>query len=132
MWRGISYPVRQGDKGLFNEASDVDLIQGNILQILGTRKGERVMLPEFGSRIMDFIFEPLDHATCALIRFEAIRAIKTWEPRIILNKKLTRARAYPSRFAVVLKLRYYLKPRSEIYKYSVEISRTGGVRGWLG
>ena len=132
MWKGMTYPVKSGDRGLFNSASDVDLIQGNILQILGTRRGERVMLPTFGSRIMDFIFEPLDHATCALIRFEAIRAIKTWEPRIILNKKLTQAKAYPSNFAVVLHLCYYLKPRSEIYKYSVEISRTGGVSRWLG
>ena len=132
MWKGIAYPVKSGDKGLFNTANDVELIQGNILQILGTRRGERVMLPTFGSRIMDFIFEPIDHASCALIRFEAIRAIKTWEPRVILNKRLTQVKAYPSKFAVVLHLRYYLKPRSEIYKYSVEISRTGGVSRWLG
>lgn len=132
MWRGVAYPVRGGDKGLFNEATDIDLIKGNILQILGTRRGERVMLPLFGSRIPDYIFEPLDHTTCALIRFEAIRAIKMWEPRIILDKKRTTVRPYPSRFSVVAHFSYYLKPRSEIYNYSVEINRTGGVREWLG
>ena len=132
MWRGIAYPVRIGDKGLFNEASDIELIKGNILQILGTRRGERVMLPLFGSRIPDYIFEPLDHTTCALIRFEAIRAIKMWEPRIILNKRATTVKPYPSKFKVVAHFSYYLKPRSEIYNYSVEINRNGGVREWLG
>ena len=61
MWKGISYPVKLGDKGLFKSTTDVDLIKGNVLQIIGTRRGERVMLPLFGSRILDFIFEPLDH-----------------------------------------------------------------------
>ena len=119
-------------KGLFNETNDVELIEGNILQILGTRRGERIMLPLFGSRIMDYIFEPLDHTTCALISFEMLRAIREWEPRIILNKKLTSVKAYPASFRVIAHLRYYLKPRSEIYKYSVEISRIGGVSRWLG
>ncbi len=132
MWVGPAYPLRVGDRGLFRDAKDVELIEGNILQILGTRKGERVMLPLFGSRVMDFIFEPLDHITCALIRFEVIEAIRLWEPRVILNKKGTVVTPYPAEFKVVASLRYYLKPRGEVYDYSVEISRTGGVSKWLG
>ena len=122
--------MRAGDRGLFHDATDTELIEGNILQILGTRKGERVMLPLFGSKVLDFIFEPLDHVTCALIRFEVIRAIRQWEPRVILNKKETVVTPYPAESKVVASLRYYLKPRGEVYDYSVEISRTGGVRVW--
>jgi len=131
MWRGPAYPIRAGDKGLFLQETDVELIKGNILQILGTRKGERVMLPLFGSRILEFVHEPLDHITCALIRFELIDAIRRWEPRVILDKAGTTVTAYPTEFKVVANLHYYLKPRSEIYSYAVEISRTGGVRAWL-
>ncbi len=132
MWTGPAYPLRVGDRGLFRDANDIELIEGNILQILGTRKGERIMLPLFGSRVMDFIFEPLDHITCALIRFEVIEAIRLWEPRVILNKKETVVTPYPAEFKAVASLRYYLKPRGEICDYSVEISRTGGVSKWLG
>ena len=78
-YSGISYPVKPGRKGLFNIETDINLIKGNIIQILGTRKGERVMLPLFGSRILDFIHEPLDHITCVLLRFEIIDAISRWE-----------------------------------------------------
>ena len=131
MWQGPTYPLREGDRGFFRTATDVDLIEGNILQILGTRRGERVMLPLFGSRVLDFVHEKLTHTTCALIRFEAIRAIRMWEPRILINKKETVVTPYPSKFMVVANLRYYLKPRSELYSFDVAISRTGGVDRWL-
>ena len=130
MWRGPAYPMRAGDKGFFLQETDSELIKGNILQILGTRKGERVMLPLFGSRILEFIHEPLDHITCALIRFELIDAIRRWEPRIVLDKTGTTVTPYPAEFKVVANLRYYLKPRGETYNYAVEISRTGGVSEW--
>ena len=130
MWKGISYPAKLGDKGLFKSTTDVDLIKGNVLQIIGTRRGERVMLPLFGSRILDFIFEPLDHITCALMRFDLIQSIIAWEPRILLDKSNTIVVPYPENFEVVAHMQYYLKPRSEVYNYSVVISRIKGVSEW--
>lgn len=130
-WRGIAYPVKTGEKGLFKVETDVKLIEGNIIQILGTRKGERVMLPEFGSKILDFIFEPLDYITCALIRFELINSIKRWEPRIILNKENTDVVAYPLESKVQAQIHYFLKPRNGDYSFALEISQKGGVRRWL-
>ena len=130
-WRGICYPVKAGDKGLFNVDTDIELIEGNIIQILGTRKGERVMLPEFGSKIMDFIFEPLDYITCALIRFEVITSIRRWEPRVILNKENTYVIAYSNEDMVKAQIQYYLKPRNGDYTFVLGISRKGGVKRWL-
>ena len=130
MWKGISYPVKLGDNGLFKSTTDIDLINGNILQIIGTRRGERVMLPLFGSRILDFIFEPLDHITCALMRFDLIQSIIAWEPRILLDKSNTIVVPDPETFEVVAHMQYYLKPRSEVYNYSVVISRIKGVSEW--
>ena len=132
MWRGPSFPLRAGDRGLFRDDTDVGLIRGNILQILGTRQGERVMLPLFGSKVRDFIHEPLDHITCALLRFDIIRAIRRWEPRVILDHKRTTIIPYPAEFRVKADMYYYLRPRSEVFNYSVEISRSGGVRDWQG
>ena len=129
-WRGISYPVRAGDKGLFNVKTDIELIKGNIIQILGTRRGERVMLPLFGSRIPEFIFEPLDHITCALLRFELIQAVQRWERRIILNKKKTLIIPYPSQFRVKAKLFFYMKLYQQNQSIALEISRKDGVSEW--
>ena len=131
LYSGIAYPVKQGRKGLFSVESDIKLIEGNIIQILGTRKGERVMLPLFGSRILDFIHEPLDHITCALLRFELIDAIKKWEPRVILDRKNTTITPYPEEFRVRASLRYYLKTYNQNQNLVLEINRKEGVSRWL-
>ena len=130
-YRGIHYPVKAGTKGLFAAETDINLIEGNIIQILGTRKGERVMLPLFGSRILDFIHEPLDHITCALLRFELIDAISMWEKRIVLDRKNTTITPYPEEFRVKASLRYYLKTYNQNQNLVLEINRKEGVSKWL-
>ncbi len=131
MYSGIAYPVKHGANGLFNIETDIKLIEGNIIQILGTRRGERVMLPLFGSRILDFIHEPLDHITCALLRFELIDAISMWEHRIILDRKNTTITPYPQEFRVKASLRYLLRTYNQPQSLVLQINRKEGVSKWL-
>lgn len=130
-WRGVAYPLKSGDKGLFKSEIDEKLIEGNIIQILGTRRGERVMLPLFGSNILQFIHEPLDKVTCALIRKELINAIAMWEPRVILDKENTKVIPYPAQFRVKADLRYFMKTYEQNYSLILQISRKEGVTKWL-
>jgi phage baseplate assembly protein W len=60
-------------------------IHESILQILGTRPGERFMNPEFGSRIKDLVFEPNDFVLKGLIRRYVIDAIERWEKRVYVT-----------------------------------------------
>ena len=131
MYCGIAYPVKHGHKGLFNVENDIKLIEGNIIQILGTRKGERVMLPLFGSRVMDFIHEPLDHITCALLRVELIDAISMWEKRIILDTNNTNISPFPQEFKVIASLRYWFKAINYPQTLVLEINRKEGISKWL-
>ena len=85
MWKGMKHPAKAGDTGLFAEASNEELIDGNIMQILGTRKGERVMLPRFGTRIWEYIHEPLDGPTKLFLKTEITEALEEWEDRIKLR-----------------------------------------------
>jgi phage baseplate assembly protein W len=52
------------------------------LLILQTYPGERVLRPEFGCRLRDFVFEPLTPATGIRIADEIERAIAAWEPAV--------------------------------------------------
>ena len=131
MYSGIVYPVRPGRKGLFSVESDIKLIEGNIIQILGTRRGERVMLPLFGSRLLDFIHEPLDHITCALLRHEVIEAVSTWEKRITLDRKNTTVTPFPEQFRVMASLIYHLKTYNQNQRLILEINRREGISKWL-
>ncbi len=57
-------------------------IHESILQILGTRPGERFMNPEFGAHIRDLTFEPNDHVLRGLLRHYITDAIERWEKRV--------------------------------------------------
>jgi len=50
--------------------------------VLGTKPGERQMMPDFGCRIHELMFAPNTLATSDLIAAYVERAIKRWEPRV--------------------------------------------------
>ena len=60
---------------------DFDLVKVDLLNHFNTRKGERVMLPEFGTVIYDLLMDPLDDMTKDLLREDVIRIIKS-DPRV--------------------------------------------------
>lgn len=66
-------------------SSDHAHIHESIRQILGTRKGERFMRPEFGTRLNELVFEPNEDLLFGLIRHEVKEALEEWEPRIIVR-----------------------------------------------
>ncbi len=57
-------------------------IREAILIILSTSKGERMMRPDFGCGINDFVFSIVNTATLALIEHHIREAILKWEPRV--------------------------------------------------
>ena len=50
--------------------------------ILGTKPGERQMLPEFGCRVHELMFAPNTPATSHLVARHIKEALARWEPRI--------------------------------------------------
>jgi len=65
----------------FPVSYDNDLVKASIANILSTTPYERVMLPEFGSRLHEIPFEPNDKFTNGLIQRYVVTAIEKWEPR---------------------------------------------------
>lgn len=63
---------------------DLDLARQDLLNHFNTRKGERIMLPEFGSIVWDMLFEPLDEKNKSLID-EDVRTIIGNDPRWTLE-----------------------------------------------
>ena len=50
--------------------------------ILSTSKGERVMQPDFGCGIHDFVFASINTTTLGLVESTVHEALTLWEPRI--------------------------------------------------
>jgi phage baseplate assembly protein W len=88
--KGLKYPFRFQSVSGGTEVSaatsrEHDHIRESILQILGRRPGERLMNPEFGSRLHDLVFEQNDEVLKGLIRHYVIDAIKRWEKRVVIT-----------------------------------------------
>lgn len=64
---------------------DVELIKQDIYNHFMTAKGERVMMPEFGSIIWDYLYEPLDETNKQIIEADAKEIIEQ-DPRVTLDK----------------------------------------------
>lgn len=69
----------------FNISTDTQLLASNVKMILIVEPGERFMLPEYGTALRKFIFEPNDDTTSQDITTEIRRAIETWEPRVKIH-----------------------------------------------
>ena len=87
--QGLQYPFhfhRQFGGASISTATSRDHahIHESLRQILGTRLGERVMRPDFGSRLHELVFEPHDTILYGLIRHAVREALTRWEPRIII------------------------------------------------
>jgi len=57
-------------------------IEEAIRLILATAPGERPMRPEFGCRVHDHVFAPINAATAGAIAHDVRYALELWEPRI--------------------------------------------------
>ena len=60
-------------------------IKSDLIQLILTNPGDRVMLPQFGTALRKYFYEPNTAATRQKIQTEIIKAIDTWEPRITVK-----------------------------------------------
>ena len=83
---GWKYPVKtDADRKIAMSEYEEDIKEA-IWIILGTAKGERVMRPDFGCGIHNFVFAPINTATVNLVENAVREALTLWEPRIELTK----------------------------------------------
>lgn len=83
--RGWTFPVRLTARGGIALTSGTEEIDASLRMILGTAQGERVMRPQFGCRIWDLLFHPLDANTIGQMEQAVRDAVGQWEPRIDLE-----------------------------------------------
>ncbi|EFM11322.1 GPW/gp25 family protein [Paenibacillus curdlanolyticus YK9] len=80
---GWKFPVAlEPGSGAFAMSADESDIQEAIRIILFTAKGERVMRPDFGCGIHDFVFETMSVSTAGQMEASVRDALNRWEPRI--------------------------------------------------
>jgi len=87
------------------QLKDQDLVIRDLLNHIYTLRGERVMMPGFGTRIPLLAFEPLDQQTLTAVE-EDLRAVVEYDPRVQLLDIAVLALPDNNAITAVLDLKY--------------------------
>ena len=84
---GINFPFNDSREGKYLSLSDnaAQEIRTDLIHLLLTRKGTRYYLPDFGTRLYEFIFEPLDGPTFSDIESEIRESVDEYLPSITIT-----------------------------------------------
>lgn len=83
IYRGFSTQKSLETRGRTFSTSDVETIKADLMNHIFTIRGERVMQPNFGTRIPLMAFEPLDPTSISIIE-EDLREVFEYDPRVKL------------------------------------------------
>ena len=84
---GLTFPFVESYNGKYLDLSDypAEEIRSNLIHLLLTRKGTRYFLPDFGTRLLEYIFEPLDGPTFQNIQSEIRDSVEKFMPQLQLT-----------------------------------------------
>jgi phage baseplate assembly protein W len=66
--------------------NDILAVKNSVRNILTTKKGEKILAPEFGSSLEQYLFEPVSEVYARMIGQEILNDIENFEPRIRVQK----------------------------------------------
>jgi phage baseplate assembly protein W len=103
----INFPFKDSNQGFFLDLTSADnqAIKADLLHLLLTRKGQRLYLPDFGTDLLKFIFEPEDGITFEAIKTDISNEIQKYLPNLQMND-LVVEQSPDSEYAVVVTLQY--------------------------
>lgn len=117
--KGIAFPVAINLHGGLQLSKHILNIEESIHLILSTRLGERLYRPDFGSRLSELMFSPINTETLLQVKLYVEEALNQWEPRITLLEIITEPD--PTEGKVIIHIRYFPKDshdlRSLVYPF---------------
>jgi len=82
---GAPYPIVKNPLGFLRTQNGTKQITSDLLVLLLTNPGERVMLLDYGTPLARFVFEPNDSFNNAELVAAISDAIALWEPRVVIQ-----------------------------------------------
>ncbi len=90
--RYVFGPILPRDSGLPNRATwnydigtDLKILESSVRMLLLTAKGERLMLPDYGTNLRQILFTPNIESVETLVSHEITEALNRFEPRVTLE-----------------------------------------------
>lgn len=120
--QSLRFPLQVNHQGSLDLSAEEQNIRESIYIILLTQWGERVYRPNFGCRLSELMFAPMNSQTLMLMRIYIQEALEVWEPRIIVDEVI--ADPDPIQARVDLTINYRLQRsyerRSIVYPFYLQ------------
>jgi phage baseplate assembly protein W len=103
----INFPFRDSPEGFFLDLNKVDTqaIKADLIHLILTNKGERLYLPDFGTNLRKYLFDPYDGITESEIKSEINTAVRKYIPNLKINS-ISFEEAPQSQYGIVVRLDY--------------------------
>jgi phage baseplate assembly protein W len=103
----IRFPFFDSPKGYFLDMTKTnkDAIKADLMHLLLTNKGERLYLPDFGTNLRQYLFEPNASNVSRDIKEEIQTTIDKYIPNLKIDR-LEVKQSQKSEYAVVVRLEY--------------------------
>jgi phage baseplate assembly protein W len=84
---GIDFPFRDSNTGDYLQMTltPEKEVRANLIHLLLTRKGSRYFLPDFGTRLYEYIFDQNDTVTHSHIEEEIREGVRKYIPNLDIN-----------------------------------------------
>jgi len=69
----------------FDRGTDLEILASSLKMLLLTRQGERIMEPDYGTRLHSLLFLPQTSGFESVVQHEITEALTRWEPRVELR-----------------------------------------------
>ena len=116
---GWSFPLKTDLQGGISISAADRKVREAILIILRTELGERRYRPDFGCRLSELTFAPMNSKTLFLMQLYVQEALETWEPRIDLEEVVTEPDPILGRVNIIInyRLKNNYESRSLVYPF---------------
>lgn len=84
---GLDFPFRDSLKGDYLKMTESPEreVRSNLIHLILTRKGSRYYLPDFGTRLYEYIFDQNDTISFSLIQEEIRESVRKYIPNLDIN-----------------------------------------------
>lgn len=123
--RGFAFPFRiDPETGGLRTASGTDKLQANLVTIILTGIGERVMRRRYGCGLRQMVQDPSDQVTWSIVQHQISKAIAEFEPRVLLQQlSVAPSRDGPGKLDVTV--RYTVRRTQAVQSLSIPVAFHG-------
>lgn len=81
---------------------DQSAIKNSLRNLFNTRPGQRILFPEYGLNLYQFVFEPITETNAYLIGEKIVKTVETFEPRVNIRQCKVQARPDDNEYEITL------------------------------